>query len=98
MVFHDVLCFNCWERDIWKIEGSDEWRGVCPKCGAHDVRRVFLHAPKIGMNEDETIDAFQRDCRERFYKTGIDDVRHKHGAVADEAIRAADIKKIKGSN
>ena len=95
MVNHNTRCYECRYEEVRDIKSaSDEWRGVCPQCRNESVYRV-MSAPHIGMTEDQQIDAFQKHCRDRFHKKEIDTVRHKHGTVADEAVRAADIKRIK---
>jgi hypothetical protein len=47
------------------------------------------------LRGDAEIAALQNDCRQRYYKTGIDEVRHKHGVAADDAVRGAIAKKVK---
>jgi len=94
---HDVEC-ECGATGILNIKATDEWREDCPIClKKQSVRRVFKKAPHLGMDEDTEVAALQQSCRDHFYKKGIDEVRHKHGAVADDAIRQADIDRIKNA-
>jgi len=75
------------------------WSQECPECKYGWLHRVWRKAPagRIGgEGSDRQIKSMQKSFRERFFKKGIDDVRHKHGSAIDESIRGAEIDRIKG--
>jgi len=96
MVNHNTRCYWCGHEDIRDIkDANDAWRGPCDHCDCSNTVRRIVSAPHLGLRGDAEIAALQNDCRQRYYKTGIDEVRHKHGVAADDAVRGAIAKKVK---
>jgi hypothetical protein len=44
---------------------------------------------------DKNLAKMQKNLRERFIKKEIDDVRHKHGRLYDDAVRSSAAQRIK---
>jgi len=96
---YDTECEKCKERKVMMVRSemmSDDWSGDCD-CGGK-VKRIFVRASFVrvgGEGSDRQIAAMQKSFKERFYKKDADDLRHKHGAVFEDAQRSAALKRIK---
>ena len=99
MPTYDFQCVECGytEDRMMKYEERDT-EYSCPHCDS-SMKRVWIKAPGINQigpdGSDSAIKAVQQECRERFIKKEIDDVRHKHGDAIDDAIKGGAIKRIK---
>jgi DNA-directed RNA polymerase subunit RPC12/RpoP len=70
----------------------------CPNCDHEHLEQVIRHAPSVGMGDpksDKNLAKMQKNLRERFIKKEIDDVRHKHGRLYDDAVRSSAAQRIK---
>jgi hypothetical protein len=105
----DLMCAECGYAenrsiDVRGCENDDDraerMTAPCPNCDGVDMERVFLTSPtmKLGDNDprsDANIAKYQRHLKERFIKKEVDDVRHKHGALYDDAVRSVAAQRIK---
>jgi hypothetical protein len=80
---------------------KDGYRFTCPACNDNtgSYKETWTKAPMArigGSGSERDIAAMQKDCRERFVKSGeMDDIRHRHGSAFDDSIRGAAIERIK---
>jgi hypothetical protein len=69
----------------------------CPNCEEAEMERVWRHAPSVGTKSgsDEYVAKMKKSFKERFIKKELDQVRHKHGRLYDDAVRSAAATRIK---
>lgn len=104
----DLLCPKCQYEEERSVDlrgcETDEQREQlmnaelkCPNCEEADMERVWRHAPSVGSRpgSDEYVSKMKKSFRERFIKKEVDDVRHKHGKLYDDAVRSAAATRIK---
>lgn len=103
----DIVCPNCHyhEERVLDLRGGvskDEAMAnedfVCPSCSDEYMKEVWIHAPAGKMENDQhpkNIERMKQSFRDRFVKTEINDVRHKHGRLFDDSLRSAAVQRIK---
>lgn len=99
----ELVCPECEYRedrsiDMREIDTPEQEAAAmqikCPNCDHEYMEREWRTAPS-GVSPGTEVDKMKRSFRERFIKKEVDDVRHKHGRLYDDAVVSSAAQRIK---